>query len=107
MTDETEQTDKPARARLMTPKEAAAETTLSAMQLSTMAARGEFPKPVWISKGRSAYVTAEVMAWIDSRIADRDARPQGSPAGATDEGEALSPSASYPPSQEATQEGKP
>lgn len=72
MTDETEQTDKQEPGRLMTPKQAAAETTLSMVQLSTMAARGEFPKPVWISKGRSAYVRAEVMTWIDSRIADRD-----------------------------------
>ncbi|WP_161991833.1 helix-turn-helix transcriptional regulator [Agrobacterium tumefaciens] len=71
MDDETKDS-KPAVGRLMSPKEAATETTLSAMQLSTMAQRGEFPKPIWISKGRSAYVRDEVMAWIDTRISERD-----------------------------------
>jgi prophage regulatory protein len=57
--------------RLMSPKEAAAATTFSAVQLSLLSDVGQFPKAVRISTRRVAFVRAEVEAWIDERIAAR------------------------------------
>lgn len=57
--------------RLMSPKEAAAETTFSAMQLSILSTTGHFPKPVQLSARRIAYVRSEVTHWLDERIASR------------------------------------
>lgn len=57
--------------RLMSPNEAASETTLSRVLLSLMAKEGQFPAPVKIGVKRIAYVRAEVEAWIDARIAAR------------------------------------
>ncbi|MGG6893822.1 helix-turn-helix transcriptional regulator [Rhizobium sp. BR 315] len=54
---------------LMSPKEAAALTTMSKSLLAAMAAEGHFPKPRQIGVRRIAYVRAEVLTWIESRIA--------------------------------------
>jgi prophage regulatory protein len=59
--------------RLMSPKEAAAETSLSRPCLTLMAAEGQFPMPVRLGERRLAFVRAEVEAWIDARIAARAA----------------------------------
>lgn len=59
--------------RLISPKDAAHETTMSTVQLAAMAAAGLFPKPIQISERRHAYVRAEVTAWLDERIARRTA----------------------------------
>lgn len=59
--------------RLMSPREAAASTTMSRVLLTMMAKEGKFPSPVQIGERRQAYVRAEVNAWIDSRIAARAA----------------------------------
>ncbi|KAB2761718.1 AlpA family phage regulatory protein [Brucella anthropi] len=59
--------------RLMSPKEAAAATTMSRVLLTMMAKEGKFPCPVKIGAKRIAYVRAEVEAWIDARIGDRAA----------------------------------
>lgn len=59
--------------RLMSPKEAAAATSLSRPLLSLMAAEGQFPCPVRLGERRIAFVRAEVMAWIDQKIAAREA----------------------------------
>jgi prophage regulatory protein len=59
--------------RLMSAKEAAAETSLSRVTLSHMAAAGLFPKPVELSERRQAFVRAEVDGWIAARIAARAA----------------------------------
>ena len=60
--------------RLMAPKEAAAATSLSRTLLTLLAAEGQFPAPVRLTAGRrTAYVRAEVEAWIDARIAARAA----------------------------------
>ncbi|MEW9617438.1 AlpA family phage regulatory protein [Shinella sp. S4-D37] len=59
--------------RLMSPKEAAASTTMSRVLLSLMAKEGRFPCPVKIGERRTAYVRAEVEAWIDRTIAARSA----------------------------------
>ena len=61
------------RPRLMAPKDAALATSLSRTLLTLMADAGEFPKPVKLGERRTAYVRAEVDAWIDSRIAGRAA----------------------------------
>lgn len=58
--------------RLMSPKEAAAATSLSRPLLTLMAKEGQFPKPVQLGIKRIAFVREEVEAWIDQRI---DARP--------------------------------
>jgi predicted DNA-binding transcriptional regulator AlpA len=34
---------------------------------------GSFPKPLKITASASAFVTLEIQAWIDARIAERDA----------------------------------
>lgn len=57
--------------RLMSPSEAASETSLSRVTLTNLAAAGMFPRPVELSERRQAYVRAEVMAWIADRIAAR------------------------------------
>ncbi|UXT40794.1 AlpA family phage regulatory protein [Agrobacterium tumefaciens] len=57
--------------RLMSPKEAAAATTFSAVQLTLLSDVDQFPKPVKISARRIAFVRSEVEAWIDQRIAAR------------------------------------
>lgn len=59
------------RPRLISPKEAAAATSLSRSLIALMAAEGQFPKPVELGVRRIAFVRAEVDAWIDSRIAGR------------------------------------
>jgi prophage regulatory protein len=57
----------------MAPKDAAAATSLSRTLLTLMAADGLFPQPVRLGERRTAYVRAEVEAWIDNRIAARAA----------------------------------
>lgn len=59
--------------RLMSPKEAAAATTMSRVLLTLMSKEGRFPVPVLVGERRQAYVRAEVEAWIDSKIAARAA----------------------------------
>lgn len=58
--------------RLMSPKEAAEATSLSRTLLSLMAKEGQFPQPVKLGERRTAYVRAEVEAWIDAKITGRD-----------------------------------
>lgn len=59
---------------LMSPKEAAQQTSLSRQLLSLMARAGEFPAPVQLGERRTAYVRAEVVGWLNTRIAARTAR---------------------------------
>ena len=59
--------------RLMSPKEAAAATTMSRVLLTLMSKECRFPAPVLVGERRQAYVRAEVEAWIDSKIAARAA----------------------------------
>lgn len=62
------------RPALMSPKEAAAETSLSRQLLMLMAKEGQFPAPVLLGERRQAYVRAEVFGWINTRIAARTLR---------------------------------
>lgn len=57
--------------RLMTPKEAAAATTMSRVLLARMSKENRFPQPVQIGLKRIAYVRAEVDAWIETAIGAR------------------------------------
>ena len=57
--------------RLMTPKEAAAATTMSRVLLARMSKENRFPQPVQIGIKRIAYVRAEVEAWIETAIGAR------------------------------------
>lgn len=59
---------------LMSPKEAAAETSLSRQLLTLMSREGHFPLPVQLGERRQAYVRAEVAAWVNDRIAARAGR---------------------------------
>jgi prophage regulatory protein len=56
---------------LMSPKEAARETSLSRQLLTLMSREGQFPLPVQLGERRQAYVRAEVIGWVQSRIAAR------------------------------------
>lgn len=71
-------TDPSPAPRLMSPSEAAIETSLSRTLLSMMAAEGQFPQPVRLGVKRIAFVRAEVEAWIDQRIAARPANDNDS-----------------------------
>ncbi|UXT96545.1 helix-turn-helix transcriptional regulator [Agrobacterium tumefaciens] len=57
--------------RLMSPKEAAAATTLSRVLLAHMSKENRFPQPLQLTKKRIAYVRAEVEAWIDAAVGAR------------------------------------
>lgn len=59
---------------LMSPKEVARETSLTRQLIAMMAKAGEFPAPVQLSERRTAYVRAEVLAWLQQRIAARTQR---------------------------------
>lgn len=56
---------------LMSPKEAAAATTMSRVLLTRMAKEGRFPCPVKIGVKRIAFVRSEVEAWISAAINGR------------------------------------
>ncbi|TVZ63943.1 AlpA family transcriptional regulator [Rhizobium mongolense USDA 1844] len=53
---------------LMSPKEAAAVTTMSRPLLRLMSIEGKFPKPRQIGQRRIAYVRAEVESWVASKV---------------------------------------
>ncbi len=59
---------------LMSPKEAAAQTSLSRQLLMLMARAGQFPAPVQLGERRTAYVRSEVVGWLNDRIAARTQR---------------------------------
>lgn len=48
-------------------------TSLSRTAINIKRARGQFPAAVALGEKRVAFVRQEVMAWIDQRIAARDA----------------------------------
>ncbi|KRE05977.1 hypothetical protein ASE63_06665 [Bosea sp. Root381] len=56
---------------LMSPKDAARETSLSRQLLTLMSRQGQFPLPVKLGERRQAYVRAEVIGWMKDRIAAR------------------------------------
>jgi len=48
-------------------------TGLSRSTLYEMVARGRFPKPIRIGARSVAWISEEVQAWLEARIAERDA----------------------------------
>lgn len=71
------------KAVFTSPPKASALTGLSRTTMWRGGREGWFPKPVAISPGRVAYVTAELEAWIAERIKQREPgrRPELATAG--------------------------
>lgn len=59
--------------RLLTKRQVKALVTYSFAHTARLEAAGQFPKRVRLGTGRVAYVESEILAWIASRIAARDA----------------------------------
>lgn len=60
--------------RVLTPREAFARVGISRVTAWKMWKVGKFPRPIQITEGRNGFVEAEIDAWIEAKIADRDAR---------------------------------
>ena len=63
---------------LLTKKQAAIRVGLHPEYLMTLAREGKFPRPVKYGSERNSavrFVEAEVAAWIEARVAERDALP--------------------------------
>jgi prophage regulatory protein len=58
--------------RLIRLREVMAKTGLSRSYVYALAQKGQFPKPVKLSERSVAWIEAEVLAWIDERIKQRD-----------------------------------
>lgn len=58
--------------RLLTFGETQDRVGLSRSHLSRLVSAGSFPVPVEVAPRRVAFVEAEVEAWIEARIAERD-----------------------------------
>ena len=65
--------------RLLSIKDTAARISVSRVTVWKMVKEGRFPKPVPVEGSRKAFVEGEIDAWIESRVAARDAAP--APAG--------------------------
>ena len=57
--------------RLIRRKEVQARTGFGASSIYAEMAKGNFPKPIFISERRVAWIESEVDAWIAERIASR------------------------------------
>ncbi|QXQ08266.1 AlpA family phage regulatory protein [Sphingosinicellaceae bacterium] len=53
-------------------KQLVAVLNLSASRIYEMVQKGEFPRPFKLSTRASAWPAAQVRAWLDARIAERD-----------------------------------
>ena len=60
--------------RFLRRPEVCARTGLSRSYLFDLEAQGRFPARVKLSERTAAWVESEVSAWIEARIAERDAR---------------------------------
>ncbi len=63
----------PKGARLLRFEEVAQRTALSRDSIYRLGREGRFPRPIKVSQWASRWVEAEVQAFIDARIAERDA----------------------------------
>lgn len=59
--------------RLVRLPEIMARTSLSRSTIYTMMGEGRFPRPVKLNLRSNGWIESEVNAWLDSRIADREA----------------------------------
>lgn len=58
--------------RLLRKPDVAARTGLTTRGIDNRVKRGMFPRPVLLDARQSAWVEAEVEAWIKARVIDRD-----------------------------------
>lgn len=58
--------------KLIKRPEVQSETTLSRSQIYALISEGKFPKPISLGGNRVAWLSSEVFAWIDQRIAERN-----------------------------------
>ena len=58
--------------KLLKLKDVLAITGLSRSYVYALAQQGIFPKPVKLSERASAWIEAEIEAWIEGRVALRD-----------------------------------
>ncbi|SFV34081.1 helix-turn-helix transcriptional regulator [Hyphomicrobium facile] len=58
---------------LLPVKDVARRTSLSKAQIYRMTAREQFPMPVRVSRGRTAWVDSEINEWIKTRVSERNA----------------------------------
>ena len=63
----------PKATTILRRRDVEARIGLKTSALYVMVQAGEFPKPVRLSKRRVGWVEAEVEAWIQARLAARDA----------------------------------
>lgn len=59
--------------RLIRRKEVQIKIGMGASSIYAEMAKGRFPKPVFLSEKRVAWIESEVEAWIAERIASRNA----------------------------------
>ena len=71
MQEERQLTDNPV---LISLKDVCRLTSLSRTSINTKRAQGSFPVAVPLGDKRVAFVSAEVVAWIEARIAERAVR---------------------------------
>ena len=59
--------------RLLTMRTVIAEVSLSRTEIWRRVQRGTFPKPIRLGPQRIAFVASEIDAWVNARVAERDA----------------------------------
>ena len=59
--------------RFLTMNQVCAKTSCSRNSIYRLIAAGQFPKAVRLGPQRVGYLETEVEAWIDARVAERDA----------------------------------
>ncbi|MBZ0164885.1 MAG: AlpA family phage regulatory protein [Notoacmeibacter sp.] len=59
--------------RFISIKEACRITSISRTKLWQLCRDGQFPRPVTVVGSRKAFVLSEINAWLEERIAERDA----------------------------------
>ena len=65
--------------KIIRTAELPAYTGLKSTQIEALIQRGEFPKPVKLSKRRKGWLESELITWQQGRIAGRDGRQAASP----------------------------
>ena len=56
--------------RFLSAKAVIERTSLSTSTIYAMMSRGDFPRPVQLTKGRVAWREADVARWIEARLAE-------------------------------------
>lgn len=69
------------KVRLIPIEEVLDRVPYTRVHIYRLAKRGQFPRPVPVGPQRVAWVEAEIDAWVDARLRERDEHPE---AAATD-----------------------